>query len=249
MEQDTLAEFDQVTRIFKEKFQSETVKKNNEAYLKSLDEKLNEWKSNINEQIIKFIEKKRNELRQVYDQYCHEINDKYTDIEERIETNNLSSNIHDQIGNFNNYCQSNTLEKRIRLNIKLLREEQLTELIHMEFISYDDLVPETNMIPSKPATGEIPTTNYIIDVSPGVVVTLSSMQSSSSNYSKDIDNKDKSTSKQIIVSPTKEPSFLSRTSSPIIDDSSPKGLFKKDERLEIIKLVPLLYGNSVFLNH
>jgi hypothetical protein len=138
MEDDNLVKHRQVSKIFKEKFQSSIVQQHHQAYLDHLREKLNHWKSETNEKIKQLIKEKIEEINQFYTQYCQEINQRYANINQQIENKNSSVDINDQIENFNTYCQSNTIENCIRLNTKPLSKDQLAENIELEYNLYID---------------------------------------------------------------------------------------------------------------
>jgi hypothetical protein len=136
MEDENSVKRRQVSKIFREKFQSSTVQQHHQAYLNHLYENLNHWKSETNDRIRQFIKEKTEEMNQFYVQYCQEMNEKYANINQQIENKNSLSNINDQIENFNIYCQSNTIENCIRLHTKLFSKDQLTENIQLEYILY-----------------------------------------------------------------------------------------------------------------
>ncbi|CAF3517041.1 unnamed protein product [Rotaria sordida] len=149
MDDDILEKFDQVTKIFEEKFQSTAIQQQNQTYIEHLYEQLNKLKLNMDEQIRQIIKEKTNEITQYYDQYCQEINKKYESIKEQIENPNLSSDIYDQIENLNIYCQSNIIEKRIHLNTIQFTKNELDKKIQLEYKFYHDIPQETTIIPLK----------------------------------------------------------------------------------------------------
>ncbi|CAF3691036.1 unnamed protein product [Rotaria socialis] len=154
MDDDILIKFRQVTEIFKEKFQSKAIERHNEEYLQSLSDQLHQWKSNIDEQTRQIVEETIYEIQQLYDDYCQESDDKYNSLKEQIERHNSLSNIDNQIEDFNIYCQSNTVEKRIHLNTHNFNKETFDEKIQLENISSKDIPLERTIVPLKQGTRE-----------------------------------------------------------------------------------------------
>ncbi|CAF1391208.1 unnamed protein product [Rotaria magnacalcarata] len=152
MGDDILIKFRQVTEIFKEKFQSKAIERHNEEYLQSLYDQLHHWKSNIDEQTRQIVEETIHEIQQLYDGYWQESDDKYNSLKDQIEKHSSLSNIDNQIEDFNIYCQSNTVEKRIHLSTTNFNQRTFDETIQLEYISYNDIPLERTIVPLKQGT-------------------------------------------------------------------------------------------------
>ncbi|CAF3012595.1 unnamed protein product [Rotaria sp. Silwood2] len=244
MDDDILEKFDQVTALFKEKFRSTAVQRQNQAYIEHLYEQLNEWKLNIDEQIRQIIEEKTNEITQSYDQYCQEINEKYENINGQIENQNLSSDINEQIENFIMYCQSNTIEKRIHLNTIQLTKNELDKKIQLESVSYYDIPLETTRIPLKTIIKERNESIHSIHSSSKSSSSALQMQrSSSEDNSKTFDHEDDIVRKPLSDRVDKESFNTSNKPTTITNDVTSK----RSTKLYIGKhntLVPVLINKN-----
>jgi hypothetical protein len=143
MEDEILAKFRQVMDIYKEKFQSLTVQQRNQEYLDDLYEQLNGWRVHTNEQLKELIQEKMEELQQVHDQYYQEIKEYRTTLTEQVTSNTSFAYVDEQLDYFKMYCQSNTIEKRIFVNITALAKHEIAEKIQIEYVPYHDEPCET----------------------------------------------------------------------------------------------------------
>ncbi|UJR28406.1 hypothetical protein I4U23_009646 [Adineta vaga] len=166
MEDDSTEKFNQVTQRFKENFRSQMAETNNKRYIDQLHQTLDRWYYNNNELIQEVLAKKRRELDELYRQYSNEFNDKYSELEEKLRENSHSSDLNDQLEEFNVYCQCNTIEKRLRINTEEFSNNEITEKIQIEYVPYRSVVPSSAIIPLKPTIRPVRRLSFSTGTSP-----------------------------------------------------------------------------------
>ena len=146
MGDDILHKFRQVSEIYRQKLKSKAAEDRNEQYVRALYAELQQWMAQADAQIKDMVDRKREDIRQRYDDYCGEIDGKYAALSEEIDNGDRSADLDDQIEAFNTFCQSNTLQKRLHLNTSPLTREELKDKIHIEYLPYRDVPHEPNLI-------------------------------------------------------------------------------------------------------
>ena len=147
-DEDELENRRRVLEIFRTNFQSDPVQKRHQAYINQLQERLRQWQAEIQTKLEQFIGNQIDELDQLYDRYCDDFNERYSDIKQQLEDDDddddddTSTDINDEVANFEHFCQLNTIENCIQLHTKPFSDEQLNENIRLEYGQHSTELPE-----------------------------------------------------------------------------------------------------------
>lgn len=165
MGDDIAHKFRQVSEIYHRKLKSEAAQHQNEQYVRALYAELQQWIAQADAQIKDLVDRKREDIGQFYKTYCEEIDGKYAALSEEIDNGGRSADLDDQIEEFNTFCQSNTLQKRLHLKTSPLTREELKDKIHIDYLPYRDVPHESNLTPltrlprEEPRAGQTTTTS------------------------------------------------------------------------------------------
>jgi vacuolar-type H+-ATPase subunit H len=90
MNDDFACKFEQVSTIYRQKFQSSIVKNQDDQYLSELREELNQWINQCTEKMEEIKNDVMNDIREHYENYCDEIDQAYADVQQMNESDDIT---------------------------------------------------------------------------------------------------------------------------------------------------------------
>lgn len=214
-DEDDLEKRRRILEIYRQNVLADSVQKHHQAYINHLHERLDQWKAETDRKIKQFIQEKIEEIDQLYEEYSEEFHEKYSDITQKVEQDDTSADIDNQIANFQNYCQSNTIENCLRLESKIFSDEQLNENIQLELVIQSD-PPAERPMERREQRRESPVEEQTIEPSTIAIRQNRAESSDSSDEDKTIDSPPSTSRRTPVQSPPPANGPTRRSPSPTL---------------------------------